>query len=142
MLLQGVYRDFPHHNNGEYLDGGIADDSACQRRWRRIAAQSESWYDTPSGAVGRRFTAILAAEWRGILSRSWNSKRPLVFAHTVLTKTSGVRRVREIRARITRRIDLWERGQHAGLVGDAKEEGVAQEGRSASGSKEDDDAVA
>ena len=67
------------------------------------------WYSTPSGAVGRRFTAILAAEWRGVLNRSWNSERPLIFSHVVLTKTLGIRRDWEIRARITRRMDLWER---------------------------------
>ena len=65
LLLQGVYGDFPHHNDGSHLDGGIADKAACQRRWRRLDAQSASWYATPSGAVGRRCTAILAAEWWG-----------------------------------------------------------------------------
>ena len=106
MLLQEVYGEFPHHNDGAHLDWGITDDAAWQRRWRRLAAHSVSWYATPSRAVGRRFTEILAAEWRGVLSRSWNSKRPLVFAHVVLTKTLGVRLAHEIRARITRRMDL------------------------------------
>ena len=122
--------------------GGIADDAAWQRRWRRLAAQSASWYSTPSGAVGCHFTAILAAEWRGVISRSWNSERPLVFAHVVLTKTLGICRDREIRARITRRMDLWERGQNAGLVGDAKAEGDAREGRAAFSGEEEEDAVA
>ena len=106
LFFQGVYGDFLHHNDGSHLDGGIADAAACQRRWRRLSAQSASCYETPSGAVGCRFTAILAAEWRGVISRSWNSERPLVFAHVVLTKTLGVRLAREIRARITRRMDL------------------------------------
>ena len=57
--------------------------------------------------------------------RSWNSEIPLIFAHIVLTKTLGVRRAQEIWARITRRMELWERGQHAGLVGDAETEGAA-----------------
>ena len=61
LLLQGVYGDFPHHNDGSHLDGGIADDSARQRHWCRIAAQSASCYATPSVTVGRRFTATLAA---------------------------------------------------------------------------------
>ena len=39
-------------------------------------------------------------------------------------------------------MDLWERGQHTALVGDAKAEGAAQEGRAASGGKEEDNAVA
>ena len=41
----------------------------------------------------------------------------------------GVRWAREIRARITRRMDLWERGLHMGLVEDSEAEGAAQEGR-------------
>ena len=106
LLLQEVYGDFMHHNDGSHLDGEIADNAAWQHHWRRLAAQSESWYATPSVVVGRRFTAILTAEWQGVLGRSWNSERPLVFAHVVLTKTLGVRRARDIRARITRRMDL------------------------------------
>ena len=141
LLLQGVYGDFLHHNDGSHLVRGIADNAAWQLRWRRLTAQSAIWYATPSGAVGRRFTDILAAEWWGGLGRSWNSERPLVFDHVVLTKTLGVRRAREIRARITRRMDLWERGQHAGLVGDTKAEGAAREGRAASGGEEEYEAI-
>ena len=39
-------------------------------------------------------------------------------------------------------MDLCERVQHAGLVGDAKTEGAAQEGRAASGGEEENKAVA
>ena len=90
-----------------------------------LAADSASWYATPSGAIGCRFTEILAVEWQGVLSWSWNSERPLVFTHVAFTKTLGVCRSRKIEARITRRMELWERGQHAGLVGDAEAEGTA-----------------
>ena len=107
LLLQGVYGDFPHQNDGSHLDGGIADNATWQRHWHRLAAQSASWYAMPAGVVGRCFTAILVAEWREVISRSWNSERPLVFAHVVLTKTLGVHRAREIRARITRCMDIW-----------------------------------
>ena len=27
LLLQGVYGDYPHHNNGLHLDGRVADDA-------------------------------------------------------------------------------------------------------------------
>ena len=87
LLLQEVYEDFPHHNDGSHLEGVITDDALWQHRWRRLDDQSASWYNTPSGAVGRCFMAILAAEWQGLLGRTWNSERPLVFAHAVLTKT-------------------------------------------------------
>ena len=142
LLLQEIYGDIPHHNEGWHLDRGVVDNAIWHRRWRRLAAQPSSWYATPSGAVGRRFTAILAAEWRGVLSRSWNSKRPLAFAHVVLTNTLGVIRAKDIHDRITRRMDLWKRGLHAGLVGDAEAEGATREGRAASGEEEEDEAVA
>ena len=83
-----------------------------------------SWYATPYGTLGRRFTSILAAEWLGVLGRSWNSKRTFVFDHVVLTKTLGVCRAKEIRAQITRHMELCNRGLHAGLVWDAEEEGA------------------
>ena len=109
--------------------------------WRRLAAQSASWYATPSGAVGRRFTAIMGVGWQGLIEWSWNSDRLLVFTHVILTKTLGVRRAREIRVRITRRMDFWERVLHAGLVGDADAEGSAREGRAASIGEEEEEAV-
>ena len=73
---------------------------------------------------------------------SWNSKRPLTLAHVILTKTLGVRSANDIRDRITKRMDLWERGIHAGLVGDAEVEGSAREGRSASGGEEEVKSIA
>ena len=136
LLLQGVYGDFPHHNDGLHLDGGIADDAAWHHNWRRLAAQSASWYATPSGVVGAPLHGNPGSGMAGVISRSWNSERPLVFAHVVLTKMLGVRWAREIKARITRRMELWGRGQHAGLVGDAEAEGAAREGRAAFSGKE------
>ena len=73
---------------------------------------------------------------------SWSSERPLGFAHVILTNTLGVRRAREIQAQITQCMDLWERGLHTGLVGDAEAEGAAREGMVASGGEEEDEAVA
>ena len=71
-----------------------------------------------------------------LLGRSWNFERPLVFTHVVLIKVLGVRRAKDIRARITSRVDLWERGLHTVLVGDDEAEGAASEGRHASGEEE------
>ena len=51
----------------------------------------------------------------------------------VLTKTLSVSRAKDIWARIIRRVYLCDRGLHAGLVGDAEEEGLAREVRAASG---------
>ena len=54
----------------------------------------------------------------------------------------GIRRENEIQASIIVRVDLWYRGIHAGLVGDAEAKGDAREGRAASGGEEEDKAVA
>ena len=121
--------------------GGIADDAICHNHWRQIASQSAGSYATPSGTVGRRFKAILAAEWWGVLVRTYNSVKPLVFAHIFLMETLSVVLYREIRAHITRQMDLWERGIHSDLVGDVEAEGDAKEGRAASGGEEEDQMV-
>ena len=57
-------------------------------------------------------------------------------------KKLGVHRARDIQARITRRIDLWERGLHVGLVGYTEAEDDAREGRAASVREDEDEAVA
>ena len=55
--------------------------------------------------------------------------RPLIFAHVILTQKPGTHQAKEILARISRRIDLWESGSHAVLVGGIEEEGASREGR-------------
>ena len=106
LLLKGVYGDYLHHNDGSHLDGGVADNAISQRCWCRVAAQLDRWYTTPYGAVGSRFMTILAAEWWGVLRRTYNSNRPLFFAHVALDKTLGVCRAREIWAQNTRHMEL------------------------------------
>ena len=63
-----------------------------------------------------------------MLDWKWNSLIPLIFAHVVLTKTLGARKVREIQASINRCLDLWERGIHAGLVEYALKKGRVRVG--------------
>ena len=77
-----------------------------------------------------------------MIDRKWNSERPLVFAHVVLTKTLDACKAREIRAIIDRRLDLWERVIYAGLVGDALAEGRARDGRIKRCVEEEEDSLA
>ena len=42
LLLQGVYGNFPHHNNGSHMDRGITGGALWQRCWRQLAAQLAS----------------------------------------------------------------------------------------------------
>ena len=59
-----------------------------------------------------------------------------MFAHVVLAKTLGIHRARVIRACITKKVDLRERGLHVGLLGKAEAEGDTREGRYSSGEEE------
>ena len=90
QLLVEVYGDHLHHNYGIHLDRDMADEALWKRRWRRLATQLSRCYSTLPGALGERFTACLAEEWRGFRDQKWNSKRPLVFSHTILKKNPGM----------------------------------------------------
>jgi hypothetical protein len=72
-LLDTVYGDWPHANDGRHLDGGVEGDATWQRRWRRIVDLPTTHYSVPKGKVGRRFLAKLASEFRGIRACTWNS---------------------------------------------------------------------
>jgi hypothetical protein len=65
-FLDAVYGDWPHHNDGSHLDGGVAGDSTWQRRWRRMVNLPTTHYSVPKGKVGRRFVATLTAEFQGV----------------------------------------------------------------------------
>ena len=92
--------------------------------------------------VGCRFTAVLAVEWRGVFNRKWNSKQPLVFYHMFLTRTLCAIKAREIRSRIDRKLELWERGIDTGLVGGALSEVRPREGRVERRKEEENDFLA
>ena len=64
-----------------------------------------------------------------MINHKWNFERPLVFAHVVLTRTLGACKARDIQARIDCRLDLWERGVYAVLVGSVLAECRDREGR-------------
>ena len=64
-----------------------------------------------------------------MLDLKWNSERPLIFTHVVLTKTLGACKARDIRVRIDLRLDTLERVIRADLVGDELAGGRSQESR-------------
>ena len=128
LLLDRVYGDHPHHNDGRHLTGGVDGDATWQRRWRRMVDLSPTHYSVPKGVVGCRFVATLAQEFRGVKARTWNSKRPLVFVSVVLQMTPGVKRARDIRKRLGHRMDLWDQGKFTALVDDTETECQSQHG--------------
>ena len=126
-----VYGDHLHHNDGTHMDKRLEKNDMRKQRWLRLVDQSAIWYNTLPGAAGRRFTACLAVEWRGVFGRRWNSEKTLAFVHVTMTQNTGTRQDKEIRERISRQLDLWEEGSNVGLVGNMEAKGVAREGRMA-----------
>jgi hypothetical protein len=59
LLLDTVYGDHVHDNDGTHLNGGIANDAFWQCRWKRMAQLATTRYQVPKGKVGRRFLTIL-----------------------------------------------------------------------------------
>ena len=75
-------------------------------------------YTPPKGGVGKRFVTRLAAEFKGVRERKWNSERPLIFAACVLRRKPGTIQAKDIRRRVENRLNLWEAGKFNALVQD------------------------
>ena len=52
-MLYSVYQDWMYQNPGDHLDGGIAEESKWQVRWKKIVCIPTQRYDSPSGKVGK-----------------------------------------------------------------------------------------
>ena len=122
QLLDSVFGDHVHANNGRHLDGGVGDDKKWQKLWLRITQLAPTRYAVPKGKEGKRFLVMLTNEFRGARERHWNSEKPLVFVATILQTTPGVRRAKDIRRRLANRMDLWDLGCFAALVDDTEGE--------------------
>jgi hypothetical protein len=72
--------------------------------------------------VGKRFLTILTHEFHQVRERKWNSERPLIFAAVVLQSTPEVRQAKDVRKRLTQRMDLWAQGSFAALCDDTEAE--------------------
>ena len=121
--LDLVFGDHVHLNDGCHLKGGIDTDGLWQRRWRRVVQLSLRPYHVPKGTVGRRFIAMLTAEFCGARERRWNSERPIVFVATILQSSSGRLSAADIRRRLSNRMDAWADKRYEALVRDTEMEG-------------------
>ncbi len=116
--LIAVFGDSIHCNDGNHLDGGIADNGVWQGRYDRVVSHPHPMYNPPKGGIGQRVIAKLAREFRGMREQKWNSERTLIFAACVLRKSPGIIHARDIKRRVERRLTLWVGGQYNALVQD------------------------
>ena len=121
-LLDTIYGDHPHDNDGTHLSGGVESDRIWQRRWLRACQLKTTHYDVPSKRVGRRFVDTFAIELQGVKDGKWNSERALVFPKLILQNTPEIKSAGDIRRRIEQRMDLWDQGKFASLLDDIEAE--------------------
>jgi hypothetical protein len=51
-LFDAIFGDWPHHNDGSHLNGGVDGHSTWQRHWWRIADLPTTHYSVQKGKVG------------------------------------------------------------------------------------------
>lgn len=115
-LFDEVYGDHVHQNPGTHLHGGISDDAVWQAYWRRLIPLQPQQYNLPTGAVGRRFIETLTDLLIGVKRRKWNSERFFVFQTVVLQRTRDCVKARDIKNRLSWRMDAWDAGKFGMLV--------------------------
>ena len=86
---------------------------------------SPQCYDVPSGKIGRLFVAALTRELEGVVERSWNSERFLVFPAVILQRSPSAKRARDIRRRIEYRLQAWAEGKFNMLVEDTSRTSIS-----------------
>ena len=119
------------------LDGEVADDALWQTWWRQISNLTPRFYDAPNGNAGRCFATLLTEELRGARERRWNSERSMVFIGTMLAKIPGVKKSKDIRARLLRGVDQWKDGIISDLVKDTYGTGKSHNDRARTISERD-----
>jgi hypothetical protein len=87
-----------------------------QDYWRRLIVFPSQTFDAPSGAIGRRFIEILADMLPGIQARKMNADRFNVFQIVVLQRSREVKKAKDVRKRLTWRMDAWQQGKLSMLV--------------------------
>lgn len=115
-MLDKVFGDHVHQNDGKHLDGGILDDTQWQEWWSRLITLPPQRYAAPKGTVGKRFVEMLTKILEGVSDRKWNSEQFIVFQIVILQRTKGVSNLSDIRKRIVQRMDAWDNGQIKMLV--------------------------
>ena len=115
--LKAVYGgDCLHHNTGEHLHGGVANDEAMQFLYNLVVSYPHPLYSPPRGIAGNTFIEKQAKEFELVRTRETNSECALIFAACILRKERGISRASSIKRRILRMIELWDAGKIPELV--------------------------
>ncbi len=69
---------------------------------------------------GRLFLEMLSDTIDGILARQWNAERSIVFQLVILQRSRDVKQAKDIRRRMTKRLEAWSEGKFEMLVQDTE----------------------
>ena len=106
----------------------MVDDPIWQQRYRRLVASYLPQYERPQGHIGKRFIQIQTVVWQSVHLQHAKSEKALYFALIILRRTPNVKKAKDIKTRLEKRMDLWEQGKCACLVNDTVAEGAAAPG--------------
>lgn len=87
--------------------------------WEAVGLRGKQ-YELPNGRVGTRFVHVLAEEIERFVAGRQNSERQLLFTSLVLQRDKMVKKGKDIRPLLTRRMDMWEEGKLQALLHEAK----------------------
>ena len=99
-------------------DGGP--DSDIRKLWWKTVELRGKQYELPNGNVGKRFVNILAEEIERCTAGRQPSEREFVFTALILQRDRMVRKAKDIRPLLSRRMDLWEAGRLPELLNEAQ----------------------
>ena len=88
-------------------------------RWQTITQLTGSHYFLPTGVVGRRYVTTLTAEIELLSQGIHASERLIVFSSVILQRDRMVKRAKEVRRTIDRRLSMWSDEKFDALVQEA-----------------------
>ena len=95
-------------------------DSEIRKIWWDVTALRGKQCALPGGGVGTRFVNLLAEEIERCAAQRQSSEREFVLTALVLQRDKMVRKAKDIRPLLTRRMDMWEAGQLKELLQEAQ----------------------
>ena len=106
-MIQVVYGDWVHSNNGANFSGGFVESNEWQKRWQTLAVIPIRSYNAPSRRVRWRFMYALAAELMEVWQCRCNAERLIIFQTVILQRAQHVTSSGAIKQRIDRHLDAW-----------------------------------
>lgn len=115
-----VFGDHIHLNDGTHLHNNISDDTIWQHYYQRLTNFHCSPYEVPTGSLGQRFISTLASLLNGVNNFTHNSEKFEVFIITMLQRDPIIRRTRDIKHCLEKRLNAWDLQQFNMLVNETE----------------------